>query len=575
MTAKERLDDIEIPEEEWSMLVNAVDEPVKQMIAIEAKNAAQMREVEHRLQNLAGTRIVLPPAVSPGEESPEAVWMRCAQQLISEPMPALPLLIVSVDVWPEDAQQIRQLAEFWRGMNQLRENWHELPAQVIFLLSPAAYEHLTLNADHLKRWISLKLRLWPGSTNLAVLARPGKTLRHALDATKVQHVRDGWKAALKAAKFPQVPDGLKVAMEATKVPYVSDGWQAAMEAAKFPQVPDGLKAAMGATKVPYVSDGWKAALEAAKFPQVPDGLKAAMGATKIPYVSDGWKAALEAAKFPQVPDGLKAAMEATKVPHVSDSWKASLEAAERLPNAQLKAAKELKAAMEAASFPQMPNDPYMRINRLSILARQAKSVYRTQGEKPVELVRRYYLPLISGYLALGDREEAMFWRKKIKNKWVLDEQENRVLRNLDFKLKASDYCYDVSLSYNRKDLHSVSELSKYLEKQGLSVWLSEDEPLSGLPWQDLLEIGFRKSRSVAVLIGQDGLGPWEDTEVRTALVQAVKDNCPVIPVLLPDAPNVPHLPFFLADRTWVDLRPAITKENLGRLVWGITGKKPD
>ena len=231
--------------------------------------------------------------------------------------------------------------------------------------------------------------------------------------------------------------------------------------------------------------------------------------------------------------------------------------------------------MEASSFPQMPDDPYMRINRLHILADQAKRVYRTQSENPVELVRRYYLPLISGYLALGYREEAMFWRKKIKNKWVLDEQENRVLRNLDFKLKASDYCYDVSLSYNRKDLHSVSELSKYLQKQGLSVWLSDDEPLSGLPWQDLLEIGFRESRSVAVLIGQDGLGPWEDTEVRTALVQAVKDNCPVIPVLLPDAPNVPHLPFFLADRTWVDLRPAITKENLGRLVWGITGKKPD
>ena len=462
MTAKATVDDIDIPEEEWSMLVNAVAEPVKQMIAIEAKNAAQFAEVEHRLQNLAGTRLVLPPAVSPGEESPEAVWKRCAQQLTSSPMAALPLLIVSVNAWPEDMQQRRQLAEFWRGMNQLRENWHELPAQVIFLLSPAAYEHLTLNADHLKRWISLKLRLWPGSTDLAVLARPGKPLRRA---------------------------------------------------------PGNLQALLRA-------------------------------AEKLP--NDQLKAALEAAE---------------RLPH--DRLMAAIKAAESFPNDQL------KAAMEASSFPQMPDDPYMRINRLHILADQAKRVYRTQSENPVELVRRYYLPLISGYLALGYREEAMFWRKKIKNKWVLDEQENRVLRNLDFKLKASDYCYDVSLSYNRKDLHSVSELSKYLQKQGLSVWLSDDEPLSGLPWQDLLEIGFRESRSVAVLIGQDGLGPWEDTEVRSALVQAVKHNRPVIPVLLPDAPSVPHLPFFLADRTWVDLRPAITKENLGRLVWGITGKKPD
>jgi len=310
MNAKERVDDIDIPEEEWSMLVNALAEPVKQMIAIEAKNAAQMREVEHRLQNLAGTRLVLPLAVSPCEESPEAVWRRCAQQLTSEPMPALPLLIVSVDVWPEDAQQIRQLAEFWRGMNQLRENWHELSAQVIFLLSPAAYEHLTLNADHLKRWISLKLRLWPGSTDLAVLARPGKTLRHA-------------------------PDNFMQTLLRTAEKYTN------------PPMPDWLKASFESAE---------------KLPRMSFGLKAAMEAAKVQYVPDGLKAAMEAAKFQQVPDDVK--------------------------------------------------DLILRINYLHLLEAQAKKVYRTHDEKAAELVRRYYLPLISGYLALGDRENAMFWRKK-------------------------------------------------------------------------------------------------------------------------------------------------------------------
>jgi len=157
----------------------------------------------------------------------------------------------------------------------------------------------------------------------------------------------------------------------------------------------------------------------------------------------------------------------------------------------------------------------------------------------------------------------------------LGEQEIQALRELDIKLKTKNYCYDVFLSYNRKDSHTAFELAKQLREYGLSVLLDGDELQPGLPWQDLLEIGIRESRSVAVLIGQDGLGTWEDTEVRTALVQAVKDNRPVIPVLLPDAPNVPRLPFFLANRTWVDLRPAITKENLGRLIWGITGKKPD
>ena len=109
----------------------------------------------------------------------------------------------------------------------------------------------------------------------------------------------------------------------------------------------------------------------------------------------------------------------------------------------------------------------------------------------------------------------------------------------------------------------------------MTVWLDKDELQPGLPWQNLLESGIRQSRSVAVLIGKDGLGPWEIEEMDAALSLAVRDKRPVIPVLLPDAPNQPHLPMFLANRTWVDLRPSITAENLGRLIWGITGKKPE
>ena len=56
-------------------------------------------------------------------------------------------------------------------MNQLRENWHALDAQIVFLLSPLSYHHLTLNADHLKRWISLKLHFKPTSIGYAQLAQ--------------------------------------------------------------------------------------------------------------------------------------------------------------------------------------------------------------------------------------------------------------------------------------------------------------------------------------------------------------------------------------------------------------------
>ena len=50
---------------------------------------------------------------------------------------------------------------------------------------------------------------------------------------------------------------------------------------------------------------------------------------------------------------------------------------------------------------------------------------------------------------------------------------------------------------------------------------------------------------------------------------------PIIPVLLPGAPDDVKLPLFLAEFTWVDLRDGLKADGLDRLVWGITGVKPN
>ena len=50
---------------------------------------------------------------------------------------------------------------------------------------------------------------------------------------------------------------------------------------------------------------------------------------------------------------------------------------------------------------------------------------------------------------------------------------------------------------------------------------------------------------------------------------------PIIPVLLPGAPDIAKLPLFLEAFTWVDLREGMKKESLDRLEWGITGVKPN
>ncbi len=138
-----------------------------------------------------------------------------------------------------------------------------------------------------------------------------------------------------------------------------------------------------------------------------------------------------------------------------------------------------------------------------------------------------------------------------------------------------DMAFDVFLSHNSQDKPAVRDLKQRLEATGLSVWFDEDQLRPGIPWQQLLEDGIRQSGSIAVLIGKDGLGPWEDEEMQAALRLAVSDKRPVIPVLLPDAAEAPELPMFLGNRTWVDLRSGLTQDALDRLTWGITGRKPD
>ena len=132
----------------------------------------------------------------------------------------------------------------------------------------------------------------------------------------------------------------------------------------------------------------------------------------------------------------------------------------------------------------------------------------------------------------------------------------------------------VFLSHNSRDKPAVRNLKQYLLGYQITVWLGEDELQPGIPWQKLLEDGIRNSKSVAVLVGSDGLGPWEEEEMRAALQFAVSEKRSVIPVLLPGAPSQPELPMFLRNRTWVDLRDGLTAAGLDKLVWGITGKKP-
>jgi TIR domain/CHASE2 domain len=133
---------------------------------------------------------------------------------------------------------------------------------------------------------------------------------------------------------------------------------------------------------------------------------------------------------------------------------------------------------------------------------------------------------------------------------------------------------DVFLSHNGRDKVIVRELAEALQARGLDAWLDEWELVPGRPWQEALEEVIKTTRSAAVLVGPDGLGPWEEPEMRACLEQAVRRSMPVIPVLLPGSATLPTLPPFLERFTWVDLRAGLDQASLDRLEWGITGVKP-
>jgi predicted phosphodiesterase len=138
--------------------------------------------------------------------------------------------------------------------------------------------------------------------------------------------------------------------------------------------------------------------------------------------------------------------------------------------------------------------------------------------------------------------------------------------------RLTDSNFDVFLCYNSEDRSAVKRIGESLKKRGILPWMDEWESRPGLPWQRVLEEQIRQIKSAAVFIGKEGIGPWQQMELEAFLREFVDRGCPVIPVLLLDAPKKPKLPIFLKGMTWVDFRKD-DPDPLERLIWGITGER--
>lgn len=132
--------------------------------------------------------------------------------------------------------------------------------------------------------------------------------------------------------------------------------------------------------------------------------------------------------------------------------------------------------------------------------------------------------------------------------------------------------FDVFLCHNSTDKAAVKQLGKQLIRRGIRPWLDEWNLPPGRLWQPVLEEQIEKIKSVAVCVGENELGPWAEMEVNAFLREFVKRHCPVIPVALPTAQDIPKLPVFLEGMQWVDFRKS-DPDPIEHLIWGITGKR--
>lgn len=178
---------------------------------------------------------------------------------------------------------------------------------------------------------------------------------------------------------------------------------------------------------------------------------------------------------------------------------------------------------------------------------------------------------------------AAFICAKCLNKYTGDPQHLRDIRKMldlistasrsgsdiinlqPLSLDRTEPVFDVFLCHNSDDKPKIRDMNSVLQAAGITTWLDEERLPPGIPWQPELEKQITKIRSACVFVGANGRGPWQDIEIRAFLSEFANRGCPVIPIILEDAREIPDLPLFLKQMTWIDLRKEYHK-NLSRLI---------
>lgn len=118
--------------------------------------------------------------------------------------------------------------------------------------------------------------------------------------------------------------------------------------------------------------------------------------------------------------------------------------------------------------------------------------------------------------------------------------------------------FRIFLSYNRRDIADVERLARALAERGVTPFKDDWYPSPGEHWPSSLDRHLAHCRAVAVVIGANGLGPWQQREVYAAIDREVRESGEgregfrVIPVLLSEGALAHAGLGFLSQNVWVE-----------------------
>lgn len=134
--------------------------------------------------------------------------------------------------------------------------------------------------------------------------------------------------------------------------------------------------------------------------------------------------------------------------------------------------------------------------------------------------------------------------------------------------------FDVFLAHSDRDKPLIRRIYRNLQNLGLRPWLDEEEIAPGASFQDEIQRAIRRVSTAAICIGSEGLGQWQEIELKALISECIDREVRVIPLLLPGVLSIPERLAFLRQYNYVAFQDAEDEQALYRLEWGITGKKP-